>query len=61
MKLKAKHLNKLVKNGTTVSYPGEYGDEFISLYTNDWVTNYQIKLRGRKPYLKFVNREKAYR
>ena len=61
MELKAKHVGKLVEKGITVSYPGEYGYEFISLYTNDWVTNYQIKLRGRKPYLKFVNREKAYR
>ena len=61
MNLKVKANKKLIKNGAEIEYPGEYGKDIISIYTNDWVTNYEIKLNGRKPFLKFINREKAYR
>lgn len=61
MQLKVKSNKELVKNGTEIEFPGEYGKDVISIYTNDWVTNYQIKLKGRKPFLKFFNREKCFR
>jgi len=54
------HDAKLVKNGVVLTADGATEGGFV-IYSNDWASYYEVRLKGRKPFVKFLGRDRAYR